>query len=143
MGDIELISRLVEGRYPDYKQIIPQSFKTSTKVSASELANAVKTASLFTRSGIYDVRLEFLPDKKDLVVSSANNQLGENTSKISIDISGEPNNIVLNYRYLLDGLQNIGSEEVEVSIIDAGSPCVLKPVDKNSDYVYIVMPIKQ
>jgi len=50
---------------------------------------------------------------------------------------------VVNYRYLLDGLQNIESDQVEVDIIDGGNPCVLKPAGKNADYLYIIMPIRQ
>ncbi|MAF13497.1 MAG: DNA polymerase III subunit beta [Parcubacteria group bacterium] len=143
LGNIELISRLVEGQYPDYQQIIPQQQNTTATLNVSEFINATKTTSLFTRSGIYDVSLEFLPDKKETVVSSANNQLGENISRMSGEVSGDSNSIVINYRYLLDGLQNINTEQAEVSLIDSNSPCVLKPAKKDADYLYIIMPIKQ
>jgi DNA polymerase-3 subunit beta len=143
LGDIELISRLVEGQYPDYQQIIPQESNTQIVLGANEFIKATKTASLFARSGIYDVNLDFSPENKEMVVSAANNQLGENTSQISCDVSGQKNSIVVNYRYLLDGLQNIDSEKVEIKIIDSGNPCVLKSADKNVDYLYIIMPIKQ
>lgn len=143
LGEIEIISRLVEGQYPDYTQIIPQNSNTSIKINVREITNAVKANSLFARSGIYDVSLEILVDKNEVVVYSANNQLGENTSIVSGEGSGDNNNIIVNFRYLLDGLQNIGSDEVEINLIDASSPCVLKPVSKNPDYLYIIMPIKQ
>ena len=143
LGDIELISRLVEGQYPDYQQIIPKEAKTTSIVEGSELIKATKTTSLFTRSGIYDVSLEFSPDKNEVVVNSANNQLGESTSRLTSESSGEKNGIVVNYRYLLDGLQNINSDQVEISVINGNNPCVLKPVKKDSGYLYIIMPIKQ
>lgn len=143
LGEVELISRLVEGQYPDYQQIIPQQSNTKASLSVSEFINATKTASLFTRSGIYDVNLEFSPDKKEIVVSSVNNQLGENISRLNAEISGDANTIVVNYRYLLDGLQNLEASQVEINVIDANSPCVLKPIGKDSDYLYIIMPIKQ
>lgn len=143
LGNIELISRLVEGQYPDYQQIIPQEAATKAVLNSTEFIKATKTTSLFTRSGIYDVSLEIAAGKKELIVSSANNQLGENISKLSGDISGADNNIVVNYRYLLDGLQNINADQVELGIIDSHSPCVLKPVGKNGNYLYIIMPIKQ
>ena len=57
--------------------------------------------------------------------------------------SGDDNIIGVNYRYLLDGLQNINVDEVEINIIDGASPCVLKPAEKEADYLYIIMPIKQ
>jgi len=143
LDSIELISRLVEGQYPDYQQIIPSESKTKVVLDVMELTKATKTASLFTRSGIYDVSLEFVAGKKEVVISSTNSQLGENTSNIGGEFSGEDNRIVVNYRYLLDGLQNINSDQVEVSIIDGNNPCVLRPVGKKSDYLYIIMPIKQ
>lgn len=143
LGNIELISRLVEGQYPDYRQIIPQQSNTKIVLNVSEFINATKTTSLFTRSGIYDVNLEFLPDKKETTVSSANNQLGENISRLTGESSGDNNSIVVNFRYLLDGLQNINTDQVEVSIIDSNSPCVLKPIGKDTNYLYIIMPIKQ
>lgn len=142
-GNIELISRLVEGQYPDYQQIIPQQSSTQSVLNVDEFIKATKTTSLFTRSGIYDVSLEFLADKKEVVISSVNNQLGENTSRLAGEISGENNSIVVNYRYLLDGLQNINTDEVLVEIIDSKSPCVLKPTGKQADYLYIIMPIRQ
>ena len=143
LGDIELISRLVEGQYPDYQQIIPQETKTTATVEVSELIKAVKTTSLFTRSGIYDVSLEFSPDKNEVVVNSANNQLGESTSRLIAESNGDNNGIVVNYRYLLDGLQNINSDQAEISVINGNNPCVLKPIKKDSGYIYIIMPIKQ
>ncbi len=143
LDSIELISRLVEGQYPDYRQIIPQQSNTKITLSVPEFINAIKTASLFARSGIYDVSLEFNPAKKETVVSSANNQLGENISKLPSDITGDANSIVVNFRYLLDGLQNIDSSQIVINIIDSASPCVLKASGQDSDYLYIIMPIKQ
>jgi DNA polymerase III sliding clamp (beta) subunit (PCNA family) len=83
------------------------------------------------------------PENKELIITSANNQLGENTSKLSGEFSGQENSIVVNYRYLLDGLQNINTQQVEISLIDNSSPCVLRPLGEGSDYLYIIMPIKQ
>ncbi|MFA5022312.1 MAG: DNA polymerase III subunit beta [Patescibacteria group bacterium] len=143
-GNIELVSRLVEGQYPDYRQIIPAQSNTKATLNVSQFINAIKATSLFARSGIYDVSLQFLAKDKEVVVSANNNQLGENVSKVLVEsISGEDNIIVVNYRYLLDGLQNINTDQVEISIIDGASPCVIKPVGKEADYLYIIMPIKQ
>ncbi|HEX9664359.1 MAG TPA: DNA polymerase III subunit beta [Patescibacteria group bacterium] len=137
---VELISRLVEGKYPDYKQIIPTDFKTTAVASVSELAKVIKTASLFCRTGINDINLKVIPNK--VTVSSANSQLGENRTEIETETSGDDNEIVFNFRYLLDGLNNIDTNEVELKIIDPNSPGLLKSRE-GQDYVYIVMPIKQ
>jgi len=142
VGNIEITSRLIEGHYPDYKQIIPKDFVTEVYMKQQEFVKAVKTASLFTRSGIYDVSLECLPDTKELVVRSGNSQIGENESRISAEVTGKKNSIILNYRYLLDGLQNINSDEVQFCIIDNTNPCVIQKKD-SPDYMNIIMPIKQ
>jgi DNA polymerase-3 subunit beta len=145
-GDIELTSRLLDGQYPDYRQIIPQSVATKATLDVSELVKATKTTSLFARSGMYDITLDVDPASATVAVASTNSQVGESTSKITADISGPAVQVVLNYRYVLDGLQNIGTEQVQIGIQDAASPCVLRPVNKKddaTDYTYIIMPIRQ
>ena len=143
IDSVELISRLVEGQYPDYQQIIPQTANTKITANTAELIKAIKAASLFARSGIYDVSLEVNPDKKIILISAANSQLGENRSEISAEITGENNATVVNFRYLLDGLQNIDSEEILINIIDGNGPCLIQTSEKSVDYLYIIMPIKQ
>lgn len=140
LDGVELISRLIEGQYPDYKQIIPTEFKTTSLVSGAELAKVIKSASLFCRSGINDINFKLEPNK--IIISSANSQLGENITEIETETTGKENEIVFNYRYVIDGLNNLDSNEVEVKIIDADSPGLLKSRDQQ-DYLYIVMPIKQ
>lgn len=142
VGGIEFTSRLIEGQYPDYKQIIPQKFETSFEGNTEEFIQAIKTTSLFSRGGIFDVILEFLPETKEVVIRSGNSQVGENICKISCAMQGKKNSIVLNYKYILDGLQNIDSHELIMEVIDDANPCIIKP--KNvSGYMYIIMPIKQ
>ncbi|MDD5110281.1 MAG: DNA polymerase III subunit beta [Patescibacteria group bacterium] len=142
IGAAEIISRVIEGQYPDYQQIIPARYATTARVATGELLKATKTASLFSRSGIYDVTLAFSPERHDLVLSAANAQLGENTSRVAAEVTGQEQRIVLNYRYLLDGLGNIETEEVEFSLNDNSGPCVVRPRGR-TDYLYLVMPIKQ
>ncbi|RJR30644.1 DNA polymerase III subunit beta [Candidatus Parcubacteria bacterium] len=143
VDNVELISRLVEGQYPDYKQIIPGNHKTSVAIDRQELLKAVKTTSLFTRSGIYDINLDFVVSNQKLIVSSVNNQLGENVSELQANLTGSENNIVINYKYLIDGLQNIAGDEVVMEMNDNSSPCLLKTKDNKDGYIYLIMPIKQ
>ena len=142
-GGVELVSRLVDGQYPDYRQIIPQRSNTKAILDAAEFVKAAKTTSLFARSGIYDVSVEFLPKQKEVVISSTNTQLGESIARLGGEMSGDDGKVVLNYRYLLDGLQNSNADQVEVDLVDASNPCVIKPVGKDANYLYIIMPIKQ
>lgn len=146
LNGVDLVSRVIDGQYPDYKQIIPASHETRANFNRNELIRVVKTASLFAKPGIFDVTFSLKPGKEkmgELVLSSANSQFGENTVKLEAEIEGKENEITLNYRYLLDGLGAMESEEVALELMSADSPCLLRPKTEKSDYLYIVMPIKK
>jgi DNA polymerase-3 subunit beta len=146
LNGVDLVSRVIDGQYPDYKQIIPASYETKAGFTRNELIRVVKTASLFAKPGIFDVTFGFKPGKEkvgELVLSSANSQFGENTVKLEADVEGKENEITLNYRYLLDGLGAMESEEVSLELTSADNPCLLRPKAEKSDYLYIVMPIKK
>lgn len=138
---IEIVSRLIEGQYPDYKQIIPQANKTRVVLDTREFIKIVRTTSFFCKPGINDVNLEFLPEGK-VVVSASNTQVGENISEIEGAVEGEKNSIVFNYRYLLDGLASLETEEFSLELTDEANPGVIKPVGQ-ADHLYIIMPIRQ
>jgi len=138
---IEVISRLLEGQYPDYKQIIPTETKTKVIVPTSEMIKAIKKVSLFSKTGIFDINLVF-EAQKGLTVSTANTQIGESKTDIDVEFTGETNETTLNYRYLLDGLNNLDAAEAEVSLVDNNLPCLIR-AKENKDYLYIVMPIRQ
>ncbi len=146
LNGVDLVSRVIDGQYPDYKQIIPGSWQTRAAFNRNDLIRVVKTASLFAKPGIFDVTFGFKPVKDkmgELTLSSANSQFGENTVKLDAEIEGKENEITLNYRYLLDGLGAMESEEVTLELTSGESPCLLRPKAEGSDYLYIVMPIKK
>lgn len=142
IGTIELVSRLIDGQYPDYKQIIPVISKTNSVINRNELMRAVKAAALFSKSGVNDINMDFPLEKNRLVISSTSGASGENITELESVVNGDDNGVVVNYRYLLDGLSNITTDNVKIEIVDANTPCVLRP-EKDSDYLYIIMPIKQ
>jgi len=140
LDGVDIVSRLVEGQYPDYTQIIPANFKLRATLKTEPLIKAVKTAGLFSKSGINDISLAFT--KGHLTISAVNAQLGEYESRLEAAVTGDDTSIVFNHRYLLDGLQNIEGAEIELSLVDDKSPGVLRG-KKATDYTYIIMPIKQ
>lgn len=142
-GPVELISRTIDEQYPDYRQIIPAQFRTQALVDREDFIKAVKTASLFSKIGLFDVNLGFDPQGSELSVSATDATRGQNQSQCSADISGQANTVTVNYRYLLDGLQAISSDQVVFEMIDPGNPCLLTPKGTTAGYRYIVMPIKQ
>jgi len=139
-GSTELVSRLISGSYPDYKQIIPNNHKTQVVMNKSELVRAIKASAIFSKAGINDVNLEFKDGQ--VMVSAISSQVGESAINLKGEISGEDNDVLINYRYLLDGLNNIDEAQVKIEIINSSSPCILKPA-KDNTYQYIVMPIRQ
>lgn len=137
----EMTSRLVDGKYPDYSQIIPAKFKTMATLPADVLAKKIKAAGLFTTTGVNGVSFDFNTKNGTLSVSSTSTQTGEHNSEVDAEIQGEENSILLNHKYVLDGLQQIGNEAV-FNVNGPDSPCLLQEKNKN-DYLYIIMPIRQ
>src|SRR3989338_4220803 len=141
-GSTQLVSRLVEGQYPDYTQIIPKDFKTTTEVNTSQLVKEMKAAGLFTTSGVNAVSLVLKPSTGVIEITSTSTQTGEYSSEIATEISGEENKVLLNNRYVLDGLNTMSADEVSLKMINGDSPCILTPKN-DENYLYIVMPIRQ
>lgn len=135
-----LISRISEGQFPDYRQIIPESSNTTATVGIQALTQAVRATSIFCRQGIDDIKLYFANNK--LTISALNDQVGESEVVVDVELSGEESEIVFNYHYLLDVLAVIQGSEVLVGVSDSSLPGVVKP-KSGSDYVYVIMPIKQ
>ncbi len=142
VGSTDLVSRVIEGQYPDYKQIVPADSKTEVNINRQELLRAVKASAIFSKSGINDINLDFPAKKNKVIISSTSSQTGENIVELDANVRGEDNGIVVNYRYLLDGLNNINSENVILKIVNSNTPCILNPESEDA-YLYIIMPIKQ
>jgi len=140
LDDIQIISRLIDGQYPDYQQIIPKDFQTQLTVKREELINNIKIASLFSGK-VNEVKLIIQPQKSSILVFAQDIDLGQNKSQLEAKIEGKPIEISFNYRYLLDGLNNIFSDKVVVSISKESGKTLIRPVGDNS-YLYLVMPIK-
>lgn len=141
-GPVELISRVIDENYPDYEQIIPKQFQTKAVLDREDFMKAVKAASLFSKNGLYDVTLQFDPVKNLVEAQSIDATRGQNTSSCDAELVGQKNTVTINYRYLLDGLQAIGSDRIIFELIDASNPCLATPEGKTEAYRYILMPIK-
>ncbi len=142
LPDTEIISRVIEGQYPDYQQIIPTTWQTKITCEREELINNVRAASLFCKSGINDLTLTIDPAAKQVRLSAANTQLGEHEATLPADIEGQPTSIVFNYRYLLDGAQSLGGRTLAFQLQDHSAPGVLRNPDR-ADALYLLMPIRQ
>jgi len=140
LPDMEITSRIIEGEYPDYKQIIPKDSKTQATLSTHDLANAVKTAGFFTRESSNNVKIAFVKDA--LNIEAISSQLGNFKSQLPAKITGEDNEINFNFKYLLDALGGVGSEDVNLELVGKLNPGVIKSGGNKTDITYIIMPLR-
>lgn len=139
LPDMDLTSRIIEGEYPNYEQIVPKTFKTQTKVGTAELANTIKTANFFARENANNVKMTF--HKDHILVEATSSQLGNFKSQIPCEMLGEENEISFNAKYLLDALGGVDTGKVNLEIIGKLNPGVIRP-DKGSGIMYIIMPLR-
>lgn len=140
VGDIELIARLIDGNYPDYKKLIPSKFVVKALVDKQELLSISKISSLFSRENANSITLDVKESDQSLSVQSIASQVGENTSTTKGKVTGS-GAITLNSRYLIDGVQAINGKSVEVCFNGKLEPLVLRD-PANKDYIHLVMPLK-
>jgi DNA polymerase-3 subunit beta len=140
VGDVELVTRLIEGKYPDYRKLIPSTFASSAKLKKSDLTNITKVSSLFARESAGSVTINLDEAAQQVSIRSIASQIGENTAAATATISGE-GVITLNSRYILDALHALSGDEVEFSFNGKLEPSLLHD-PKANDYVHIIMPLK-
>lgn len=137
----ELISRLIDGNYPDYENFIPRDFKTEILADKEELIKAIKLVSLLS-SRINDIRLSINNgEKQTLSVFAKDPDLGENKTSVDIQLTGAPIEVNFNWHYLLEGLQHIEGKKVNLKFVDNTKPALVRSPE-DTTYVYIVMPIR-
>lgn len=139
IGSIEFYSRLIEGNFPNYRQILPKAIRTSTTLSTGDQALAVRRVNLFAQANNNKVLFDFQPNK--LKITTPATQLGEEEGELPIALTGDPGTIALNSEFVLDVLNHVGADQVEIGMNDQKSPAVFKPVGKE-DFVHIIMPLK-
>jgi len=137
---VQLVSRLIEGEYPNYQEIIPKKFTTQIVLKKNEFLNQVKAASLFSGK-INEIKIKAHVKEKKLSILSESSEIGKHESSVSGKIKGEPIQISFNHRFLLDGLLSIKSSEIILELNGDSGPGVIKPVGDDT-YLYVVMPIK-
>lgn len=140
VGDVSLVTRLIDGNYPDYKRLIPAKFSTTAALKKDDFINITKVSSLFARESAGSITLNVDAKSGQISIHSIASQLGENTASASARVSGG-GQVTLNSRYLLDALGSIDSENVELCFNGKLEPCVVRAVGA-SDYTHIVMPLR-
>lgn len=141
INDAEIISRLIDGNFPNYRQLVPDSSETTVTLNKADFIRITKIAGLFARESGGSVTLTADKDKKVLSVHSIASQFGENTSEASAVVTND-GQITLNSRYLSEALSVIDGDEVEFGFSGKIAPCLIKSTQPDSDYYHIIMPLK-
>jgi len=136
-----LTSRIINGVFPDYRQIIPKESKTEAVVLKQELLNALKLSNIFSDK-FNQVNLTIKPKEKIFELSSANNEIGENKTHLDAALTGESVELGFNYKYFLDCFQSITTDSVAIKLAGASHPIVIYPVADNS-FTYLIMPMNR
>jgi DNA polymerase-3 subunit beta len=139
LGDVLLISRLLEGTFPNYQQVIPKEGELSIQVDRAEFEGVLRRVALFSREKTHAIAIEI--SKEKALLASNDPEIGESKEEIPIRYSGEKMTVGFNARYLLDVLGVVDSEKVTLEIQSSLNPCLLRQ-EEGRDYVWVVMPLR-
>ncbi len=138
---IDLISRLIDGQFPNYQQVLPKGFTTKATVDRDQLLKAVHLASLIVFSSANIVKLQVGKEAEMGLQVSAAADIGDNKSEVEATVEGDGTTIAFNARYLIDVLTNVDAEQFSIELNGPLSPGVFRPVG-DGQYVHVVMPVK-
>jgi DNA polymerase-3 subunit beta len=143
--DVELVSQLIDGTFPDYQQIIPRSYKSRTLVSTSSLLKACKQAEIFARDGSNVARLDIKAaqgemEASEVEISATSEETGKNETIVEATVDGSGVLIAFNVKYLREALEIIRTPNVALETSAANAPGVIRPVGED-DFLHVIMPM--
>jgi len=144
LTNVDLVSQLIDGTFPDYNQIVPKSYTTRTLISTADLLKAVKVAFLFARDAANIIRFKIVPGSElgpgQLIITGTSAEFGDNVSELDANVEGEGLEIAFNARYMIDALSILGTPEAALETSAPSSPGVIRPVG-GDDFLCVVMPM--
>ena len=140
-NNIYLTSRVIDGNFPDYKQLLPKDFKTEATVLKDDLMNTLKVSNIFSDK-FNKVNFSISPKSKKFEVRAMNSDVGENINKVEAVLDGEDIEISFNQKYIMDCFQSIDSDSLVLKFNGLNKPMVIKSVP-DSRFTYLVMPMNK
>lgn len=140
--DIVVVSRLIDGQYPDFLKIIPSKFSTVIELDKNDFLKAIKTTSLFSKGDANELKISVKVKEKEIDLIAESGQIGKNISKVSCRVKGDDVEAVFNSKYLLEGLNAISQNKVNLKLLGVAGHGMLKGVG-HENYLYVVMPIRK
>ena len=144
MDNCKVVTRILDGEFLNYRNVIPSNWETRIRVNKANLQDCFERISLISSSSIekekkYPVKVQVDIGK---VTISCTNQTGDAKEEMYISTEGKNLEAGFNPKYFLDALRNIDDEEIFVDFGTSISPCIIRPVDEDGDYTYMILPIK-
>lgn len=140
--DLYIVSRVIDGVFPDYHQIIPKSYMTEIVALKQDIVNALKLSNIFSDK-FNQIRLVVDPKKKVLEVQTKNSDVGENKTSIPAALTGEKIEVNFNYKYVVDCFQSIDADSVSLQLSGLNRPMVIRPISGDQTFMYIAMPMNR
>lgn len=139
-SDTEIVSRLIDGKYPDYLKIVPEKMVTTAVIDTEALKSTLRTVSIFAREASNVSTMHFGPDN-NIKMAAVASSLGDSNTSVSAEVDGEETEAKFNVKYLLDGVSVVGESKLEFGLSGQYQPGLIKGVG-NKDFRYIIMPLK-
>ena len=140
--NIYAVSRVIDGTFPDYKQIIPKGYATEVITLKQDLLNALKISNIFSDK-FNQVHMTIDPRAKIFEIQTKNSDIGENKTNVDAAITGEKMEINFNYKYIADCFQSIEADSVSLQLSGINRPMVIRPVSGDQTFMYLVMPMNR
>ena len=141
LDGIDLVSRLIDGQFPNYQQVVRQSHTTRAILDREELLRAVRPAALIAHESANIVKLQVSADGEPGITVSANAEVGDHVGQVEAAVEGDGTTIAFNARYLADVLTNVAADQFALELNGPLSPGVFKPVG-DDHYIHVVMPVR-
>lgn len=139
---IYITSRVIDGVFPDYRQIIPKGFATEAVVLKQDFLNSLKISNIFSDK-FNHIHLTVDPKNKMFEIQTKNSDVGENKTLVDAALTGEKMEVNFNYKYIADCLQSIESDSLSLQLSGLNRPMVIKPVSGDQTFMYLVMPMNR
>jgi len=140
--DIYLVSRLIDGVFPDYKQIIPKGYSTEVIMLKQDLVNALKISNIFSDK-FNQIHLTADPKGKIFEIQTKNSDIGENKTAVDAALTGDRVEINFNYKYIADCFQSMDADSISLQLSGLNRPMVIRPVSGDQSFMYLAMPMNR
>jgi DNA polymerase-3 subunit beta len=138
---VDLVSRLIDGQFPNYQSVLPKAHTTRAVLDREELLRAVRPAALIAHESANIVKLQIGADGEAGITVSANAEVGDHVGQVEAQVEGDGTSIAFNAKYLADVLTNVSAEQFALELQGPLAPGVFKPIGDDR-YVHVVMPVR-